>query len=81
MRLILLFSALLAALTGVGASARAAQPAQVEQSAATAAEATVAVAALIGTAFRHTTLTAAPASAGPRPLLPAPELYRDRLRE
>ena len=37
MRLILLFSALLAALTGVGASARAAQPALGEKCAAAAA--------------------------------------------
>lgn len=78
MRLILLFSALLAALTGVGASARAAAMPAVEQHSAAAQEATVLVAATFRAAThraRHHVLPAPTAVFAVEALAP---LYQDK---
>lgn len=81
MRLILLFSALLAALTGVSASARAAESPAVEQRAAAAQQAAVAVVATLrsaAVAIARRDVSAA----GTALSLPAPApLYQDRLLE
>lgn len=81
MRLILLFSALLAALTGVSVGARAAEAPAVEQRAAAASEAAVAVVATLG-ATAHVSPDAAAPTTRLVPVIAArPELYRDRRRE
>lgn len=81
MRLFLLFSALLAALTGVGASARAAEMPAVEQRASAAAEASVAVVATLAARVRLANRSAAPRMLQPQVGVARSPLYQDRLRE
>ena len=78
MRLILLFSALLAALTGVSASARAAESPAVEQRAAAVQEAAVAVVAILGSVTRAVARRETPAAAAPLALPAFAPLYQDR---
>lgn len=81
MRLFLLFSALLAALTGVGASARAAEMPAVEQRASAAAEASVAVVATLAARVRLADRTAAPRALASQVVAARVPLYQDRLLE
>lgn len=81
MRLILLFSALLAALTGVSASARAADAPALEQRAGAAQQAAVAVVATLSGAAAAVTRRDAPARGTALVLTASAPLYQDRLRE
>ena len=78
MRLILLFSALLAALTGVSASARAAESPAVEQRAAAAQEAAVAVVAILGAETHAVARSETPAAPAALALPAFAPLYQDR---
>lgn len=81
MRLILLFSALLAALTGVTASARTAETPAVEQRAAAAKQAVVAVVATLRGAAVAVSRRDVPAAGKAWSLPASAPLYQDRLLE